>query len=426
MSTDYEIRIKGRNELGLAVKQAEQQLRGLAKSGELFAKVFRGGAIVGAALAFERLAQNAEAAAIAIGDDGTAKALHQLNREIDTLKSKGLNVIGKVLGNVYTAFRGDELAKIREQIEFLQRMQGRSFLAAGYGKVGTGFFTAAEGAAKLRELQAQERALVQFEESFTTRRAGAVSRGGGSGVLTTYSSAFDAPATKAPSGKAGPQFSAEFEAYLAQLERAGEGQRHLAETADEADKAIRENFAEGLEIAEQQLEQLGTTAQSVSGEMTVFAEQAARNLQTSFAQFLFDPFKEGLDGMLAGFVNTIRQMIAEAAAAQILKSVFSWASGVTSGGVSSFFGSLAGARASGGPVMGGSAYLVGESGPEVFVPSSSGMVVANGSGGVSLNYTIDARGADAERIMAILPGLLKQTSDQTVQRIRDLNGRGRL
>jgi hypothetical protein len=51
MSTDYEIRIKGRNELGLAVKQAEQQLRGLAKSGELFAKVFRGGAIVGAALA---------------------------------------------------------------------------------------------------------------------------------------------------------------------------------------------------------------------------------------------------------------------------------------------------------------------------------------------------------------------------------------
>jgi len=44
-----------------------------------------------------------------------------------------------------------------------------------------------------------------------------------------------------------------------------------------------------------------------------------------------------------------------------------------------------GARASGGPVSGGSAYLVGEQGPELFVPGSSGSIVPNGSlgGGVS-------------------------------------------
>ena len=42
---------------------------------------------------------------------------------------------------------------------------------------------------------------------------------------------------------------------------------------------------------------------------------------------------------------------------------------------------LAGRRASGGPVMAGSAYLVGENGPEVFVPGSSGGIIPNGGGG---------------------------------------------
>lgn len=36
-----------------------------------------------------------------------------------------------------------------------------------------------------------------------------------------------------------------------------------------------------------------------------------------------------------------------------------------------------GARASGGPVLGGSAYLVGERGPEIFMPSSSGRIISN-------------------------------------------------
>jgi len=48
--------------------------------------------------------------------------------------------------------------------------------------------------------------------------------------------------------------------------------------------------------------------------------------------------------------------------------------------VSSFASSLlSGARAAGGPVQGGAAYLVGEQGPELFVPSSSGTIQPNSS-----------------------------------------------
>ena len=42
-----------------------------------------------------------------------------------------------------------------------------------------------------------------------------------------------------------------------------------------------------------------------------------------------------------------------------------------------FWGKLFGGRASGGPVMGGGAYLVGEKGPELFQPEQSGNIVSN-------------------------------------------------
>jgi len=36
-----------------------------------------------------------------------------------------------------------------------------------------------------------------------------------------------------------------------------------------------------------------------------FADQAARNMQSAFANFLFDPFHAGLRGLLTGFIDII-------------------------------------------------------------------------------------------------------------------------
>jgi phage-related minor tail protein len=61
-------------------------------------------------------------------------------------------------------------------------------------------------------------------------------------------------------------------------------------------------------------------------------------------------------------------------------------------------------RATGGPVTGGRAYMVGERGPELFVPTSSGQVVAaGGSGGrdVRVNIAVNGRGGESEsRLLA--------------------------
>lgn len=54
---------------------------------------------------------------------------------------------------------------------------------------------------------------------------------------------------------------------------------------------------------------------------------------------------------------------------------------------------VAGARASGGPVEAGSAYLVGENGPELFVPQTSGAISPNTRPAITLN--VQARDADS-------------------------------
>lgn len=144
--------------------------------------------------------------------------------------------------------------------------------------------------------------------------------------------------------------------------------------------------------------------------MSIFAEEAARAMQSSFADFLFDPFENGLKGMLSGFIGVIRRMLAELAAQQLLTSFF----GAFAGG-SGIVGQFASAalaglqpRAKGGPVTGSTPYLVGERGPEMFIPGTGGTIVPNGGGmggGVSVNYQIDARGATMDLAQA-LPGIL--------------------
>lgn len=62
-------------------------------------------------------------------------------------------------------------------------------------------------------------------------------------------------------------------------------------------------------------------------------------------------------------------------------------------------------RATGGPVTPGRAYVVGERGPELFVPTASGSVVANGGGGardvrVSIAVSGRGEGQDGARMLA--------------------------
>lgn len=119
-----------------------------------------------------------------------------------------------------------------------------------------------------------------------------------------------------------------------------------------------------------------------------FGIQAARNIQTHFADFLFDPFQDGLSGMVKGFADAMRRMLAEAAAAQILKQMF----GTLSTSANPFFASLGaafgGSRDSGGRGYPGQVYAIGTGAqPEMFIPDTAGTFVpASKQGGQSIVY----------------------------------------
>lgn len=115
------------------------------------------------------------------------------------------------------------------------------------------------------------------------------------------------------------------------------------------------------------------------------AQRAASSIEEAFAR--------------AG--SSLARSLASAAAdgeislAELARAVIGAAGAAMKGGglAEAVSGVFAGARADGGPVTAGGAYLVGERGPEVFRPSGAGSVEPLGNGGVSV--TVNVQGGDA-------------------------------
>jgi hypothetical protein len=435
--TDATIVIKGRNDLGLAVKQAEQQLKGLLRQGELVGKFFRGGAILAAAYAFERLAENAEQAAEKIGDQGTAKALHQLNAEIDTLKAKGLNVIGRVLGDAVTIAKGSEISKLELQVRNLQEQIALTD-GADFDWFGMNTARAAAMREELKRLNGEISRLKKDAAFDSFMRGQAIGRGGGSEVKTRYSSEFDVTdeerakrhraemdrlfpdiAVTAPkiTVTATEQMYREMDAATQtaidrQIEAWIEFESTVADLLNSGRISPEDASARLAENVNAQFEDIEITAQRIEeqfADISEFTLEAMRGMQQGLADFLFDPFEEGLDGMLKGFLDTMRRMVAELLAQELLTSFFGTALG---GGVKGFFGGLAG-RASGGPVSAGVPYMVGERGKETFVPSTSGYIVPNGGGGsvaVTNHITIN----DETDLKRSMPAIAAEITRQSV------------
>jgi len=85
-------------------------------------------------------------------------------------------------------------------------------------------------------------------------------------------------------------------------------------------------------------------------------------------------------------------------------------------------------RASGGPVSGGSPYLVGEKGPELMVPRTSGMVVPNhalgGGDSISVHQTINVSTGVQQTVRTEIKSLMPQIADSAKAAVADARRRG--
>ena len=154
------------------------------------------------------------------------------------------------------------------------------------------------------------------------------------------------------------------------------------------------------------------------GEYVAAQERMAKAVENTaqrqqFMQQVQDNLKNGLlDAIVAGnsFADTlanVAQMLAKAylQAALFNEGVFASPNG-GQGALGALFSSVFGGfRASGGPVASGRSYVVGERGPEMFVPKTPGTIIPNhalGQGGGRMELVLHApEGFSAEQTQAI-------------------------
>jgi hypothetical protein len=123
-----------------------------------------------------------------------------------------------------------------------------------------------------------------------------------------------------------------------------------------------------------------------------FARRMGLTMSSAFENAMIKG--RGLREVLAGIGQDIAQVIVRMAITEPAGRAIT--SAIGSSGISDAFKSIfAGGKAAGGPVAADRAYLVGESGPELFMPRGAGSIVPNaqlgqGGGAPAVNITINA------------------------------------
>lgn len=217
---------------------------------------------------------------------------------------------------------------------------------------------------------------------------------------------------------------ARLEDALAQAKEEGAGEDQIAVLERELDARKRITDAQIRMAEKQQL--IDEQAKKTNDTLEEFSKQAARNIQDAMADFLFDPFAKGTQGMLQSFGTMLQKMIAQAVAADLGKRMFGdlvkggegsgwfggaldWLGGLfknadggvyTSAGLAAYSGRIVD-RPTVFPFARGVG-LMGEAGPEAILPLKRGgdgkLGVAAGGGGHTINvYVTGTNAPDVRR-----------------------------
>ncbi|MDX2350407.1 MAG: tape measure protein [Porticoccus sp.] len=145
---------------------------------------------------------------------------------------------------------------------------------------------------------------------------------------------------------------------------------------------------EALSRTAARIEETKENLKDATDELDTFAEQAARNIQDQLGDTILNTMDGTTDGVLDAWGDMLKQMISQAAAAQLSKALgledFLSGEGGGDGLFAKGASFLGGFFADGGRPPPGKVSVVGEEGPELFIPDGvSGSIIPNGGGGGS-------------------------------------------
>ncbi len=212
----------------------------------------------------------------------------------------------------------------------------------------------------------------------------------------------------------------------AMLAQAGESEKLIEQYLDMADRlrelaklrqegAVKRSEAEAIEETRKKWQKAAGDIESALTQALVQGFQSGKNFAQSVGDYIVNYFR-----------STVARIIAES----IIGALKSVMGGIASGGsgVSSIIGSLIGGFfAERGPVRPDRAYVVGERGPELFVPRTAGTIVPNGVAAgekYEFHWHIGQIGSGVSR--QDLVAAMSQTERATIARIQDLRGRNRI
>lgn len=155
---------------------------------------------------------------------------------------------------------------------------------------------------------------------------------------------------------------------------------NMTETA----KVIEKEYQDAVDAVTPHIEKLVAMMQEVADKAAeIAAKQKAlivsivSSVGGVFENAFKDMFDHGIKGFFQsikdGFIQLINELVAKWLAMQALMAIGK----AIGGSIGDVFAEVAGGMASGGPVSANTPYLIGERGPELFVPRSSGQIIPN-------------------------------------------------
>ena len=172
-------------------------------------------------------------------------------------------------------------------------------------------------------------------------------------------------------------------------------------------------------------------AGDLTPQLEKLGDQAITGLGRSFTAAITgaQKFSDAIKSMAKSVIDSLIQMLIQK---YIVDAAFGAISGAFSGGTTTSTGGGGGgsglpAFANGGVATGGRPAIVGERGPELFIPSTTGRVVPNdqlGGGGVVVNQTINVTTGVQQTVRAEIANLLPQISNAAKSAVADARMRG--
>lgn len=244
------------------------------------------------------------------------------------------------------------------------------------------------------------------------------------------------------------------DAYAKATEKVDTYGQSLDDLAQKIREQINPNIALERELAKiEELYQTGrisadewaaarTAAQARLNSETEKTSDIARDLGLTFESAFEDAIVRGekLRGVLGGIAQDLARIVIRKTVTERLAGFASSAVSGAGGWLASLLsptGTMAGANApwiglpgfaEGGSVTGNKPIIVGEQGPELFVPPNSGYVVPNdqafSGGGITVNQTVNISTGVAQTVRAEIAAMLPRIKRETVDAVADARMRG--